>query len=153
MAKIRKIIFAAAAVTAVAASSAFTAGMTGNGVVLHQTASYGTATVDGAVATNVKYITATLDPTTIGSVEVTFLGDLDGLATGASASTVQYGFAAQWSDGSGVLGVTGTGAAAAYAGVPGSGTTTVTFTAPPGDVTTVDLVTFSVSVTGPPIVL
>jgi hypothetical protein len=160
MANIKKIVLAATAVTAVAAgSSAFTAGMTGSGVLAVQTAGYGAATVTGAEATNITYNYGT-DHATITWVEVTFTGDLDGVAGPGAGTTTGYTFDVKWMDAtlvtpvvlaSAATGGVGTVLPATYTGAPTPGTTTVRFT-PNAAVTTAAFKTFSVTVTGPPIV-
>lgn len=72
MTKIRKIIIAAAAVTAVTAGSAFTAGITS--LPVSRTVAYGTSAIDGPTAVSIVYA-MDVGGATIDTVTVVFAGD------------------------------------------------------------------------------
>jgi hypothetical protein len=134
MTKIRKIILAGAAVTAVAASSAFTAGIL-NFPVTKVTA-YGETAITGATEESITYAYSP-DKSTITSVVVVLTGDLDG------GSGPVYTFQGIFSTSvpaiiENVAGSAGTGGA----------NTAVTFT-PLGTVSTASVAKFSVLVTTP----
>jgi hypothetical protein len=146
MGRTKKILMAAAAVTAVAAAgSAFTAGI--SGFPTAQINGYGETAITGGTVTNVAYQYDPASNSTVTAVAVTFTGDLDGTKTIVSSSTA-YTFAATWSDGA--LGVnpidsvvvhSADVSVANYGGV----STVVTFT-PSTPVSVADLTKFSVLV-------
>jgi len=124
-----KIIGAAAIVAALAAGgSAFTASNTLPSAV---TVGYGTQSVTGATATDIKY-TLSADGKTIDSETITFTGDLT-----STAITVSTG----WNGGS-LTECSGDKASATYDGV--AGTTTMTCT---DSETTTSATEFDVAVT------
>jgi hypothetical protein len=141
MAKIRKIILAAAAVTAVAAGSAFTDSITG---VFPTTgnAAYAKTTITGAVSNSVAYTYST-DLSTVTNAQVVFRGRLE-VAAGV---VIQGGFGQDLGDLSATVVVTNYDAEASP-----NDLTTVTFT-PSTALTTEDLTNFHVLVTGTKIVV
>jgi hypothetical protein len=119
MTKIRKIILAGAAVTAVAASSAFTAGITGFPVA--NKIGYGETAITGVgVTTSSVVYNYSPDNSHITSVDVIFIGDLDG-DTGPV-----YTFVGKWS--SAAPAVLDTASPAPGTGDGDSGFTALTFT-------------------------
>jgi hypothetical protein len=156
MGRTKRILMAAAAVTAVAAAgSAFTAGITG--FPADRITGYGATDVSGGTVTNVAYAYDTEDSSKITGVTVTFAGDLDGAQTTAGASSTEYTFGATWSSGVGgtvVISTVGTNSTVtAKVGVwtdgtpsdPTTGTTAVLFT-PTSPVSAEALTKFSVLV-------